>query len=58
MGNTSLRAFERERAMVIPGIVMKIAMLINALSPRFMRRFFAGRMGGYVRKKQLPAAVL
>ena len=55
---SSLRAFERDRGMVVPGLVMKIVMLINALSPRFMRRVFAGLIGRYARKKQLPAPVL
>ena len=56
--HASVRAFERNRAMVVPGIAMKIVMLINALSPRFMRRLFAGLVGRYARTKQLPAAVL
>ncbi len=54
----AVRSFERNRALVIPGLVMKIVMLSNALSPRFMRRFFAGLVGQYARKKQLPAPVL
>ena len=37
----------------VPGIAMKIVMLVNALSPRFMRRAFAGLLGRMVRKKQL-----
>jgi short-subunit dehydrogenase len=51
-------AFERGRALVVPGITMKIVMFINALSPRFMRRLFAGLIGRYARKKQLSSAVL
>ena len=51
-------AFERGRAMVVPGITMKIVMLINAISPRFVRRAFARLLGRYVRKKQLASAVL
>lgn len=54
----SIRGFESGRALVIPGIVMKIVMLINAFSPRFTRRFFAGLIGRYARKKQLAPAVL
>ncbi len=49
----SVHAFDRGRAMVVPGVVMKIAMLINSVSPRFMRRLFAGFLGQYLRKKQL-----
>ena len=55
---SAIRAFERRRAMVVPGITMKIAMLINAVSPRFMRRAFAGLLGRIVRKKQLVSPVL
>jgi uncharacterized protein len=55
---SSVRAFDRGRAMVVPGITMKIVMLINALSPRFVRRVFAGLVGRYARKKQLGAPVL
>jgi short-subunit dehydrogenase len=51
-------AFDRGRAMVVPGITMKILMLFNALSPRFVRRAFAGLLGRYVRKKQLGSPVL
>ena len=54
----SLRGFERNRGMVVPGLVMKIVMLINALSPRVLRRLFAGLVGRYARTKQLPAPVL
>ena len=54
----SLRALERDRGMVVPGVVMKAVMLVNALSPRFARRFFVGLVGRYVRRKQLPAPVL
>lgn len=55
---SAIRAFERRRAMVVPGITMKIVMLINALSPRFMRRAFAGLLGRILRKKQLVSPVL
>ncbi len=51
-------AFEHGRAMVIPGIVMKIVMFINGVSPRFMRRLFAGLLGRYARRKQLASPVL
>ncbi|CAN5925452.1 SDR family oxidoreductase [soil metagenome] len=55
---TALRALEAHRALVVPGVVMKLVMLINAFSPRFLRGVFAGLMGRYARKKQLPAPVL
>lgn len=54
----SVAALEANRALVVPGLVMKIVMLINALSPRFMRQIFAGLVGRLARKKQLPAPVL
>jgi short-subunit dehydrogenase len=50
--------FDRGRAMVVPGITMKVVMLINALSPRFLRRVFAGLLGRYVRRKQRASPVL
>ena len=54
----AIRGFERDRAIVVPGLTMKIVMLINAFSPRFMRRVFAGLIGRYARKKQLASPVL
>jgi short-subunit dehydrogenase len=51
---SAVRGFERGRALVVPGVTMKIVMWVNALSPRFMRRVFAGLLGRYARKK-LPA---
>jgi short-subunit dehydrogenase len=51
-------AFDRGRALVVPGIAMKIVMLVNALAPRFLRRIFAGFIGRYARRKQLSAPVL
>jgi hypothetical protein len=50
---TAVRAFERGRALVVPGLVMKLVMLVNELSPRFMRRLFAGILGRYARAKKL-----
>ena len=55
---SSIRGFDAGRALVIPGLIIKIVMLINALSPRFMRRVFAGLIGRYARKKQLASPVL
>jgi hypothetical protein len=51
----SVRAFDRGRALVVPGLWMKLVMLVNDLSPRFMRRLFASVLGGIARKKQLGA---
>jgi uncharacterized protein len=47
----SIRGFDRGRAIVVPGFIMKIVMLINALSPRFMRRVFASLIGRVARKR-------
>ena len=51
----ALRGFDRGRAMVVPGFWMKLVMLVNDLSPRFMRRLFARMLGPAARKKQLGA---
>jgi uncharacterized protein len=47
----AVSAFDRRRALVVPGLVMKIVMMINALSPRFMRRLFASLLGRVARKR-------
>jgi uncharacterized protein len=52
---SAIRGFDWGRAMVIPGIVMRIVMLINALSPRFMRRVVASVLGRIARQKELSA---
>lgn len=51
----ALRGFDRRRALVVPGTAMKLLMLVNALSPRFMRRAFASLLGRVARKRQLAA---
>ena len=55
---SSIRAFDSNSAMVVPGLVMKIVMLVNAWSPRFMRRLFAAIVGKVARRRQLGAASL
>lgn len=50
---SAVRAFERGRALVVPGIVMKLVMFLNEFSPRFVRRAFAGLLGRYARAKKL-----
>ena len=52
----SVDAFDADRALVVPGFVMKLVMLVNALSPRFSRRIVAALVGRVARKKQLAAA--
>jgi uncharacterized protein len=51
----AIRSFDRKRALVVPGLIMKIVMLINEWSPRFLRRLFAMIVGGVARKKELAA---
>lgn len=43
--------FDRGRALIVPGFVMRIVMLVNALSPRFMRRVFASIIGRVARRR-------
>ena len=52
----AVRGFDRGRAMVVPGVVIGIALLVNALSPRFMRRAFASILGKIARRKQMEKA--
>jgi short-subunit dehydrogenase len=47
----SVRGFDRGRALVVPGLVMKLVMLINGLSPRIMRRVFAAIVGRVARRR-------
>jgi short-subunit dehydrogenase len=52
----TIRGFDSGRALVVPGILMEIVMLVNALSPRFMRRIVASILGRIARRKELNAA--
>ncbi len=47
----AIAGFDRGRALVVPGAVMKVVMAINALSPRFARRLFASIVGRIARKR-------
>lgn len=47
----AIRGFERNSALVVPGVTMKIVMLVNALSPRILRRLFAGLIGRLARRR-------
>ncbi|MFO0740054.1 MAG: SDR family oxidoreductase [Labilithrix sp.] len=51
----TIRGFDRGRAMVVPGAVITLLLMVNALSPRFMRRVFASILGKIARKKQAGA---
>jgi len=52
----AIRGFDWGFAMVVPGIVMKLVMLINDLSPRFMRRVVASILGRIARSKEIAAS--
>ena len=56
----TLRAFARGKAIIVPGLVMKFAMLVGALSPRWMKRLvyrpFAGKVRKWEERKQLTAS--
>lgn len=49
----SLRAFERGRALVVPGLIMRAMMVMAALTPRFVLRIIANVVGRTLRKQQL-----
>lgn len=51
----TIRGFDRGRAMVVPGAVIGLLLMVNALSPRFVRRVFASILGKIARKKQASA---
>ncbi|MBX3231338.1 MAG: SDR family oxidoreductase [Labilithrix sp.] len=51
----TIRGFDRGRAMVVPGVLISLALLVNALSPRFMRRLFASILGRVARRKEAEA---
>jgi len=49
----AVAGFEKKRAMVVPGVAMKIVLLVNNCSPRFMRRVIASLSGAMIRRLQL-----
>lgn len=51
----SLAAFERGRALIIPGFVIWVLLLMNALTPRFVLRLVFWPLARLLRKKQLAA---
>jgi uncharacterized protein len=50
---SSLRAFRRGRALVVPGLVMKLVMAYAAWVPRWMMRLFYRPASGWLRRRQL-----
>ena len=53
---SALRAFDRRKALVVPGLVMKLVMLLGAWTPRWMLRLIGAPIGKALRKKQLALA--
>lgn len=52
----SLQAFDLGRARIIPGFVIWLALMIDALTPRFLSRFVLAPIARQLRDKQLAAA--
>ena len=50
--------FARGRAAVVPGISIKILMLLGKLTPRWLKRWIYAPLASYVRKKELAAKEL
>ena len=48
----SLRGFERDRAMVMPGFVMPLIMNLGRMTPRWVWRPLSTWMAGYLRKRR------
>lgn len=51
----SLRAFELGRAMIIPGFIVWLLMLLNAITPRAIQRLFLAQATPRIRQIQLQA---
>jgi short-subunit dehydrogenase len=49
----AVRGFDRGSAMVIPGTAMKLVMMLNGITPRFVRRLFASALGRAARRHQI-----
>lgn len=49
----ALRGFERGRAMVVPGFVMRAMLFFGALTPRFLFRLIYAPAARWLRRKQL-----
>jgi short-subunit dehydrogenase len=52
---SALRGFARGRAMVVPGILMRIMMAAAALTPRFVMRLLYGPAARWLRRRQEAA---
>lgn len=51
----AIRGFERDRAIVIPGAIIRIAMFLQAWSPRWVQRAIMGAAAPWLRRRQLAA---
>ncbi len=49
---SAIAGFDKNRALVIPGVVMTLLMWISALTPRFIKRLVFAPFGKMLRKKQ------
>jgi short-subunit dehydrogenase len=50
---SALRAFDRGRALVVPGVLMRMMILLGTWTPRWMLRIFHAPFAKVLRKKQL-----
>jgi short-subunit dehydrogenase len=48
----AIRGYDRGCALVIPGVIIRLALLVNAIAPRFLRRWFAWVLGRVARRKE------
>lgn len=51
----AIRGFDRNRALVIPGVLVSLGLLLHALSPRFLWRWITVLLGPTVRRTQLAS---
>jgi uncharacterized protein len=52
----ALSGFERDRALILPGLIMKLLYLVMMMSPRFMKRLVQKGIAKKIRAKALRAA--
>lgn len=48
----ALRGFARGRALIVPGLLMKLVIGLGRITPRWMRRVFYRWIGGYLRRRR------
>ena len=52
----AIQGFDRGRAMIVPAAMMKLVLLLNGLSPRFLRRVVSSFLGKIARRRELGAS--